>query len=45
MLTKLVSAQDPFALLRIIRDNFYSVDPRHPFDDLSFVTPQVPRFG
>lgn len=40
--SKLVSAQNPFALFWIVRDYFDAVDPRHPLDDLGLVSPQVP---
>ncbi len=37
--SKLVSAQNPFALFWIVRDYFDAVDPRHPLDDLGLVSP------
>ncbi len=40
--SKLVSAQNPFALFWIVREYFYPVNPRHPFDYLCLVSPQVP---
>ncbi len=40
---KLISAKYPFALFWVVWDYLDSVDPRHPFDDLCFVTPKVPR--
>lgn len=41
MLPKLVGAEDPFALIRMVRHHFDAVDPWHPFDNLLFVSPKI----